>query len=62
VVTSSYHVPRARTLIEQCTDARVSMVASEPKLDSLQWLRRFVIETGGLLDVKLHPECELEGR
>jgi uncharacterized SAM-binding protein YcdF (DUF218 family) len=57
VVTSSYHVPRARTLIEQCTDARVSMVASEPRLDSLQWLRRFVIETGGLLDVKLHPEC-----
>jgi uncharacterized SAM-binding protein YcdF (DUF218 family) len=57
VVTSSYHVPRAGTLIRQCTDARVSMVASEPKLDSLQWLRRFVIETGGLLDVNMHPAC-----
>ncbi|MEE2568501.1 YdcF family protein [Pseudarthrobacter sp. J64] len=57
VVTSSYHVARAGTLIGQCTDASVAMVATEPDLDSLQWLRRFVIETGGLLDVNLRPEC-----
>lgn len=57
VVTSSYHVARAETLIRQCTQAQVSMAASKPTLDSLQWLRRFVIETGGLLDVNLHPEC-----
>ncbi|MEE2524052.1 YdcF family protein [Pseudarthrobacter sp. J47] len=57
VVTSSYHVARAGTLMGQCTDVSVAMVASEPDLDSLQWLRRFVIETGGLLDVNLRPEC-----
>ncbi len=57
VVTSSYHVPRSETLIQQCTDATVTMVASNPKLDSMEWLRRFVIETGGLVDVNLHPEC-----
>lgn len=57
VVTSSYHVPRSETLIQQCTDATVTMVASNPKLDSMGWLRRFVIETGGLIDVNLHPEC-----
>lgn len=61
VVTSSYHVARAGTLIGQCTDASVAMVASEPDLDSLQWLRRFVIETGGLLDVNLRPECGSQG-
>ncbi len=57
VVTSSYHVPRSETLIQQCTDATVTMVASKPDLDSVEWLRRFVIETGGLMDVNLHPEC-----
>jgi uncharacterized SAM-binding protein YcdF (DUF218 family) len=62
VVTSSYHVPRAGTLIRQCTHATVSMVPSKPDLDSLQWLRRFVIETGGLIDVNLHPECKLNGQ
>ncbi|WP_115788787.1 YdcF family protein [Arthrobacter silvisoli] len=57
VVTSSYHVLRAGTLMRQCTAADVHMVASEPALDSLQWLRRFVIEEAGLLDVNLRPEC-----
>jgi hypothetical protein len=33
------------------------MVASHPGLDLGQWLRRFVIETGGLIDVSLWPEC-----
>lgn len=58
VVTSSYHVPRAETLIEQCAGVEVHMVASKPKLDSMEWLRRFVIETGGLLDAILNPECD----
>lgn len=57
VVTSSYHVPRAETLVRQCTDAAVTMVASDPRLSPGQWLRRYAIETGGLLDVFLRPEC-----
>jgi uncharacterized SAM-binding protein YcdF (DUF218 family) len=57
VVTSSYHVLRAGTLMRQCTSADVHMVASKPTLDSLQWLRRFVIEEAGLIDVNLRPEC-----
>jgi uncharacterized SAM-binding protein YcdF (DUF218 family) len=57
VVTSSYHVTRAGRLISQCTTAEVQMVASHPDLDLRQWLRRFVIETGGLLDASLRPEC-----
>ena len=57
VVTSSYHVTRAGRLIGQCTTADVQMVASHPALSPGQWLRRFVIETGGLIDVSLRPEC-----
>ena len=57
VVTSSYHVTRAGRLLSQCTGAEVQMVASHPDLSLWQWLQRFVIETGGLLDVSLRPEC-----
>lgn len=57
VVTSSYHVARAQRLMEQCTTADVQMVNSHPKLSLGQWLRRFVIETGGLIDVSVRPEC-----
>lgn len=59
VVTSSYHVPRSRTLIEQCTTAQVSMLASRPDLSAAQWIRRFVIESVGLIDVHLRPECSV---
>lgn len=61
VVTSSYHVTRAARLIGQCTTAEVQMVASHPDLNLWQWLRRFVVETGGLMDVSLRPECATEG-
>ena len=57
VVTSSYHLTRAGRLIGQCTTADVQMVASHPDLDLGQWLRRFVIETGGLIDASLRPQC-----
>jgi uncharacterized SAM-binding protein YcdF (DUF218 family) len=57
VVTSSYHVTRAARLIGQCTTAEVQMVASHPALSPGQWLRRFIIETGGLIDASLRPEC-----
>lgn len=57
VVTSRYHITRAGRLMSQCTDAEVQMVASHPELSPWQWLRRFVIESGGLLDVSLRPEC-----
>lgn len=57
VVTSKYHIERSKTLMHQCVDAKISMMATDPRLDTWQWLRRFVIETGGLLSVNLRPEC-----
>ena len=57
VVTSRYHVTRASTLIRQCTTAEVQMAATEPGFGPLEWLRRFVVESAGLADSKLRPQC-----
>jgi len=57
VVTSEYHLMRAGTLIEQCTPAEIQMVGSRPDLSAGAWLDRFVVETGGLIDVWMQPEC-----
>lgn len=58
VVTSTYHIERAGLLMQQCVDADVTMVATTPQFTAWQWLRRFVIETGGLLDVHLDKQCD----
>lgn len=57
VVTSKYHVERAGLLMEQCINAKVTMMATDPQFNAWQWFRRFVIETGGLIDVNLQPQC-----
>ncbi|MGP0224855.1 YdcF family protein [Paenarthrobacter sp. NCHU4564] len=59
VVTSDYHLLRAGTLMRQCTPAEVQMVGSDPDLSAGAWLDRFVVETGGLIDVWLQPECRV---
>ncbi len=61
VVTSRYHATRAKVLISQCTTADVQMIVSEPDLSPFGWLRRFVIESGGLVDANLRPECGAAG-
>ncbi|AIY00853.1 hypothetical protein ART_1254 [Arthrobacter sp. PAMC 25486] len=58
IVTSSYHIQRAGLLMNQCVDADVAMVSTTPQFTPWQWFRRFIIETGGLIDVTLNPQCE----
>lgn len=58
VVTSKYHIQRAGTLMRQCLNADVTMMSTTPQLSPFQWLRRFVVETGGLVDVNLKPQCQ----
>lgn len=57
VVTSNYHVTRAGQLISQCTTADVQMVGASASMNPGDWLWRFVVETGGLIDSTLQPEC-----
>lgn len=58
VFTSSYHIERAGTLMEQCVNADVTMMSTSPQFTPWQWFRRFVIETGGLIDVNMNPQCD----
>lgn len=58
VVTSTYHIKRAGLLMEQCVDSNVTMMSTTPQFNAWQWFRRFVIETGGLIDVTMDPQCE----
>ncbi|WP_186759436.1 YdcF family protein [Arthrobacter alpinus] len=58
VVTSKYHIARAGQLMNQCVNSEVTMVPTTPQLSTWQWLRRFVIETGGLTTVILSQECD----
>ncbi|WP_247042176.1 YdcF family protein [Arthrobacter rhizosphaerae] len=57
VVTSRYHLTRAGMLIRQCTTADVRLIGSNPDFNLKQWMDRFVVETGGLLDATFRPEC-----
>ncbi|MBT2585644.1 YdcF family protein [Arthrobacter sp. ISL-95] len=57
VVTSDYHVQRTGTLMNHCIEAEVHMVGTEPELSPAGWVWRFVVETGGLFDVWVRPEC-----
>lgn len=59
VVTSRYHAARTHLLLSQCTSARIEVVVSEPALTPFGWISVAVVETGGLLDALLHPECTL---
>jgi uncharacterized SAM-binding protein YcdF (DUF218 family) len=48
VVTSRYHLTRARLLIGRCVRAHVTMVASSPRRNLLEWTGFVVHEWGGL--------------
>ena len=49
VVTSPYHVERARMLLRRCYPARLEMVAAESRLRLLEHIERLAHESDGLL-------------
>lgn len=57
MVTSRYHLARAGMLIPPCTTADVALVGSTPDSNLKEWVDRFTVKTGGLLDSALRPEC-----
>ncbi|PRZ44037.1 uncharacterized SAM-binding protein YcdF (DUF218 family) [Antricoccus suffuscus] len=61
VVTSTYHITRARVLVEQATPIKVYMVASKPKASVLAWAWHFIHETGGMIDALLRPGTRIQG-
>jgi uncharacterized SAM-binding protein YcdF (DUF218 family) len=49
VVTSRYHVARARLLIKRCVRQEVLIVSSSPRESVWRWTRHLAHECGGLL-------------
>ena len=49
VVTSTYHISRARMIIERCFDGRLEMVAARSHISPLVWAYQFAYQTGGYL-------------
>lgn len=57
VMTETTHIPRARMLMERCTDVRVVMV-EYPEAPSLQgWLESFAYQSGAWVKAMLTPGC-----
>jgi uncharacterized SAM-binding protein YcdF (DUF218 family) len=50
VVTSRYHVLRARVLLPRCAGSKISVVGSDPDSGPLTWARHLAHEWLGLVD------------
>jgi uncharacterized SAM-binding protein YcdF (DUF218 family) len=59
VVTSTYHVTRARLLIARCLHRDFAVVAARPTASlPLWWWRKALLhEWAGLVDAELHRGC-----
>ena len=58
VITSKYHLVRARLLINRCVHHEVLMIASNPRESVFARLRHWIHECGGLIDaVVLRRGC-----
>jgi hypothetical protein len=57
VVTSTYHVSRARTIIQRCFSGTVLMQAAHRGIGFKDWAYQFVYQTGGYFRVITHQAC-----
>ena len=57
VVTSTYHISRARMIIQRCMPGTVLMVAAPGKPAMLKWAREFFYQTGAYLKAFARSGC-----
>lgn len=57
LVTSTYHVTRARILVERCFAGRVDVVAASPPRRPLHWVAAVVHEWAGMLETTIRRGC-----
>jgi uncharacterized SAM-binding protein YcdF (DUF218 family) len=57
LVTSTYHVTRARMLVERCFDGRVHVVAASPPARPLHWIAAVGHEWAAMLDATIRRTC-----
>jgi uncharacterized SAM-binding protein YcdF (DUF218 family) len=57
VVTSKYHVSRARLIFDRCLSARVEVVSAHESISALEWAYQYLYQTAGYARAFLHPSC-----
>lgn len=57
VVTSKYHVSRARMIISRCFHGRLSMVAAGGSISFVRWAYEYVYQTAGYVKAALYRSC-----
>jgi uncharacterized SAM-binding protein YcdF (DUF218 family) len=57
LVTSTYHVTRARMLLQRCFDGRVEVVAASPPRQPLHWAGAVVHEWAAMVETTLRRGC-----
>jgi hypothetical protein len=57
VVTSAFHVSRARMIIQRCFPGQLLMVGVRKGIGLTQWAYQFLYQTGAYAKAFLHPEC-----
>ncbi len=57
VVTSKYHVSRARLIVQRCMPGTVRMIAAPGKQSLGDWAYQFAYQTGGFVKAFLHRSC-----
>jgi uncharacterized SAM-binding protein YcdF (DUF218 family) len=57
VVTSVYHVSRARLIVDRCMPGTVRMVATPARPSPRGWAYQFLYQTGGFAKALLHRSC-----
>jgi uncharacterized SAM-binding protein YcdF (DUF218 family) len=57
VVTSVYHVSRARLIVDRCMPGTVRMVATSARPSLAGWAYQFGYQTGGFAKALLHRSC-----
>ncbi|MBG6213273.1 MAG: YdcF family protein [Cryobacterium sp.] len=57
VVTSSYHVSRARLQISQCYAGSLAVIGARQSMDPLKWAYQFVYQSAGFVKAWVMPAC-----
>ncbi len=57
VVTSTYHISRARMILQRCYSGRLLMVPARRGIGAADWAYQYLYQTGGYAKALLNPGC-----
>jgi uncharacterized SAM-binding protein YcdF (DUF218 family) len=57
LVTSTYHVLRARMLVERCYSGRLGVIAASPSSNPFDWVANLAHEWGAVAEAVINEDC-----